>query len=98
MDAARINTKATEAVAIDRISTAHLDMVSPYPALHLDPGAAGHRRSRHRHGRGIPGEGRTPFGLTDSWTADGAYARISADRLKGVRSTLSPYVERRGLA
>ena len=93
MDAVRINAKAAEAVAlIDQ----ELDMVSPYPAYTAIPapviGAAvtvtvdGYR-AKDAFG-----------GVVDSWSQDGSFFRLSADRLKSVRSTLTPYVERRGLA
>jgi hypothetical protein len=39
-----------------------------------------------------------PFGVTDSWSPDGAVLRLSSDVLRGVRSTLAPYVSRRGIA
>jgi len=39
-----------------------------------------------------------PFGLTDSWSADGAFLRLSADVYKGVRSQLQPFKDRRGMA
>lgn len=38
-----------------------------------------------------------PFGVTDSWSVDGASIRISSDVMTGTRSMLRPYVERRGL-
>jgi hypothetical protein len=39
-----------------------------------------------------------PFGLTDSWSADGAYLRLSADVMKSTKSQLRPYKARRGVA
>ena len=39
-----------------------------------------------------------PFGLTDSWSADGAYLRLSADVMKGTKSQLRPFKDRRGMA
>lgn len=38
-----------------------------------------------------------PFGLTDSWSVDGASLRISSDVLRGVRSELAPYRSRFGV-
>jgi len=92
-DAARIDAAALAAVAL---VDAELDMVTPYasaaviPAPVLDAAVnltvEGYRRKD------------APFGLTDSWSADGAFLRLSSDVLKGVRSQLGPYVERRGVA
>jgi hypothetical protein len=93
MDAERIAAKAEEAVAlIDR----KLDMVTPYASYASIP-------------KPVRGAGVTltvemfkrkdaPGGITDAWSADGTFLRLSADVLKGVRSTLEPYVERRGVA
>jgi hypothetical protein len=39
-----------------------------------------------------------PFGVTDSWSADGAVIQLSADVMRGVRSTLTPYKSRWGIA
>ena len=39
-----------------------------------------------------------PFGVTDSWSADGAFLRLSADVMKGVKSQLRPFKARRGVA
>jgi hypothetical protein len=39
-----------------------------------------------------------PFGVTDSWSPDGAVLRLSSDVLRGVRSALAPFVGRRGIA
>jgi len=39
-----------------------------------------------------------PFGRADSWSVDGAAYILSADVFKGVRSILSRYRARRGLA
>lgn len=93
MDAARINTKAVEAVAlIDN----ELDMVLPYLGYTAIPapviGAAVTLTVELFKRKDAPG------GITDSWSADGTFLRLSADVLKGVRSTLAPYVERRGVA
>jgi hypothetical protein len=38
-----------------------------------------------------------PFGVTDSWSVDGASIRISSDVMTGTRSMLAPYVSRRGI-
>jgi len=35
-----------------------------------------------------------PFGVTDSWTVDGASVRVSSDVMRGVRSQLSRYRSR----
>jgi len=39
-----------------------------------------------------------PFGVTDSWSVDGAVLRTSPDRLRGVRPQLAPFRGRRGVA
>ena len=39
-----------------------------------------------------------PFGVTDSWSIDGASIRISADVTRGVASMLAPFRGRRGVA
>ncbi len=39
-----------------------------------------------------------PFGVTDSWSIDGAVVRLSADVMRGVRRLLTPYKARRGVA
>jgi hypothetical protein len=39
-----------------------------------------------------------PFGVSDSWSVDGAAIHLSADVMRGVRSTLNPFVGRRGIA
>lgn len=39
-----------------------------------------------------------PFGVSDSWSPDGAVVRLSSDYLRGVRSELAPFVARRGVA
>jgi len=38
-----------------------------------------------------------PFGVTDSWSVDGAVLRLSSDVLRGVRSQLGKYRSRRGI-
>lgn len=40
----------------------------------------------------------SPFGITDSWSVDGAAIRVSSDVMRGVRSQLSRYKSRRGIA
>ena len=35
-----------------------------------------------------------PFGVTDSWTVDGASVRVSSDVMRGVRSQLAKYRSR----
>jgi hypothetical protein len=39
-----------------------------------------------------------PFGVTDSWSVDGAVVRISSDPLRGSRALLRPFKSRRGVA
>lgn len=39
-----------------------------------------------------------PFGVTDSWSVDGAVLRLSSDVFRGVRSQLSKYRARWGVA
>jgi hypothetical protein len=39
-----------------------------------------------------------PFGVTDSWSVDGAAFRITSDVMRGVDSMLAPYRGRRGVA
>lgn len=39
-----------------------------------------------------------PFGVTDSWSVDGAVLRLSSDVLRGVETSLAPYRARRGVA
>lgn len=39
-----------------------------------------------------------PFGVTDSWSVDGAVLRLSSDVFRGVRSQLSKYRARWGIA
>jgi len=39
-----------------------------------------------------------PFGVTDSWSVDGAVLRLSSDVFRGVRSQLAKYRDRRGIA
>lgn len=39
-----------------------------------------------------------PFGVTDSWSVDGAVLRLSSDVMRGVRSQLSKYRARWGIA
>jgi len=38
-----------------------------------------------------------PFGVTDSWSVDGAAFRITSDVMRGVESMLAPYRGRRGV-
>jgi len=38
-----------------------------------------------------------PFGVTDSWSVDGAAFRISSDVMRGVDSMLAPYRGRRAV-
>ena len=40
----------------------------------------------------------SPFGVTDSWSVDGASIQLSSDVMRGVRSTLTPYKSRWGIA
>lgn len=93
MDAARIATKATEAAwLIDQ----QLDMVTPYATADAIPtaivGAAVTLTVELYRRKDAPG------GITDSWTADGSFLRLSADVLKGVRSTIQPAKQRWGVA
>ena len=93
MDAVRINTKAAEAVMlIDQ----YLDMDAPYADTTALPapiiGAAVTLTVELYRRKDAPG------GITDSWTVDGSFMRLSADVLKGVRSTLRPYKSRFGVA
>ena len=93
MDAARIERKAREAAAlIDE----HLDMVTPYADTASIPApiteAAVTLTVELYRRKDAPG------GITDSWSADGSFLRLSADVTKGVRSALRPYRERRGVA
>jgi hypothetical protein len=39
-----------------------------------------------------------PFGVTDSWSVDGAVLRLSSDVFRGVRSQLAKYRDRWGVA
>jgi hypothetical protein len=39
-----------------------------------------------------------PFGVTDSWSVDGAVLRLSSDVFRGVRAQLGKYRSRRGVA
>lgn len=39
-----------------------------------------------------------PFGVTDSWSVDGAVLRLSSDVFRGVRSQLAKHRARRGIA
>ena len=93
MDAARIEGKAAEAVAL---CDGELDMDTPYPTAAAIPapvvGAAVTLTVELYRRKDAPG------GITDSWSADGTYLRLSADVLKGVKSALRPYKARRGVA
>lgn len=40
----------------------------------------------------------SPFGVTDSWSVDGASIQLSSDVMRGVRSILDPYRSRWGIA
>jgi hypothetical protein len=92
-DAGRVGEAAAQAVAL---VDAELDMPDPYstasgiPAPVLEAAVnltvEGYRRKD------------APFGLTDSWSADGAYLRLSADVMKSTKSQLRPYKARRGVA
>lgn len=93
MDAARIERKAAEAVAL---IDAELDLVLPYPTVSAIPApvveAAVNLTVELYRRKDAPG------GITDSWTSDGSFLRLSADVMKGARSELAPYKGRRGLA
>ena len=39
-----------------------------------------------------------PFGVTDSWSVDGAVVRLSSDVMRGVERLVAPYRGRRGIA
>lgn len=95
-DAQRVAEAAASAVVL---VDAELDLVEPYPLLEGGAGiptpvvdaavvltVEGYRRKD------------APFGLTDSWSADGAYLRLSADVMKGTKSQLRPFKQRRGVA
>ena len=93
MDAGRVEAKAAEAVAL---IDAELDMVTPYATAASIPasvfGAAVTLTVELYRRKDAPG------GITDSWSADGTYLRLSADVMKGVKSVLRPYKARRGVA
>jgi hypothetical protein len=92
-DAQRVADAAAQAV---ELVDAELDMPIPYldaasiPAPVMEAAVnltvEGYRRKD------------APFGLTDSWSVDGSYLRLSADVMKSTKSQLRPYKARRGLA
>jgi hypothetical protein len=93
VDAERVTEAATSAVAL---VDAELDLRTAYASAAVIPPTVveaavnltveGYRRKD------------APFGLTDSWSVDGAYLRLSADVMKGTKSALRPFKDRRGLA
>jgi hypothetical protein len=93
MDAERIRRKALEAVAL---IDDELDMQTPYLGPEVFPApvleAAVTLTVELYRRKDAPG------GITDSWTSDGSFLRLSADVMKGVRSQLRPYKRRRGVA
>ncbi len=91
-DAARILDHA--ATAADRID-GYLDLLDPFPADSI-PGAVQevavsvtvelYRRKD------------APFGILDSWSADGVFARVPSDPLRMHEAVLSRYKRRQGVA
>ena len=92
-DADRVAQAAAEAVAL---VDAELDLTDPYTDAAAIPapvvGAAVNLAVEDYRRKDAP------FGLTDSWSSDGAYLRLSADVMKGVKSALRPYKDRQGMA
>lgn len=89
-DAARVERKAAEAVAL---IDADLDLVDPFETIPVPVVEAAVNLTVELFRRKD-----APGGITDSWTSDGSFLRLSADVMKGVRSELRPYKQRRGVA
>ena len=93
MDAARVGQAVAHACqAMDEM----LDKVAPYASSAAIPeplvGAVVNGGIEQYKRKDAPG------GITDSWSADGTFLRLSADPYKGMRATAAMYRERWSVA
>ena len=93
MDAARIERKAREAT---QLVDQKLDLETPYLGMEVFPAPV--IESAVDLTVELFRRKDSPGGITDSWTADGSFIRLSADVMKGVNSKLAPFRGRRGVA
>lgn len=91
-DAGRIREHA--ATACDKID-GYLDLTEPYPADAI-PGAV--QETAVSVTVELYRRKDAPFGILDSWSADGVFARVPSDPLRMHEAVLSRYKARQGVA